>query len=270
LRFHFTRLVTLLAIHGLSSLAWAQQDPIDQRLHSVGYSACDAVILARAWGQPTSQMKDWILSKVGDGMQSTLETDLHQARNHQHSRNQLRCTYREAGFSYSDAQALAGAWGTEMSETKARIGWATARGLRAWIIADLKKAGSPMPQATPSLNPDLEAFASSRFNQCDATLLARMWGESVHENKKFIGMKVLGGSPEYIDDYLRSAREKISRGDLAKCAWTDTGYSYADAQVLSREWGISTWDAKQRAANKLTWGLSEVVDASIRSPRTPH
>ena len=269
MRFHFTRLVTFLAIQGLAGNAWAQQTPLDQRLHAVGYSACDAIILGRAWGQPTHQMKDWILSKVGNGLRPTLETDLQQARQHQRRIGQLRCTYIEAGFSYSDAQVLAGAWGVDLSEAKSRIGWAGARGLRTELAADLSRAGQDAGPTTQARS-DIGAFRASRFTMCDASLLARMWGKTVYENKKYIGQKLLSGWPEIIDDHLRDARDKITRGHLAKCTWSDTGFDYADAQLLSREWGVSTWEAKQTIATKLTWGMGENIETLLLHVKKPH
>ena len=260
MKLYLTKLVTLLALHGWSgSIAWAQSSGTkDQQLLQAGFSTCDARILGVAWQSSTEDMKDWILNKVQYGLTQTVHESLPSARMTARLKGALKCGYVEAGFSYRDVETLAGAWNTNSWEAKMRIGWAAARGHRDSLVADLKAA---LTGSTSQL--ELAAFKSSRFIQCDATLLARMWGETVIQNKEFIGMKVKAGSANSVDHYLNAARDKVARGYIQKCDWVDVPYTYDDAELLAKSWSMETWEAKTQIAEKLTWGNASTIDTLL-------
>ena len=113
---------------------------------------------------------------------------------------------------------------------------------------------------------EINAFANSKYNSCDTKLLSQYWGQSIVDTKARIGRKVLwgdGGVP-YLEQYLVTARVKAIRGVYSRCSYLDEGYTYKDAEALSKYWGESTvWQAKQRIEDNLMLGNQQEVDVAL-------
>ncbi|MEQ7155706.1 hypothetical protein [Brevundimonas aurifodinae] len=100
-----------------------------------------------------------------------------------------------------------------------------------------------------------DAYASSRYNYCDARILGEFYGTDVEGGKIMIGEKILNGIGTNVPVVLAEARDVGYA-----CAWEDTGYSYNDARVLASIWGFADpYDAKLKAADLFTWGNSQQV-----------
>lgn len=107
------------------------------------------------------------------------------------------------------------------------------------------------PAFAQSENDYIRAFGFSDYTYCDAKLVGNVWSMTPYEGKIQIGMKIVGGFDENLGPLLSSAR----RQGYA-CEWADTGLSYDNAEDLAGVWGITTWDAKARAARMFTMGQS--------------
>jgi hypothetical protein len=105
-----------------------------------------------------------------------------------------------------------------------------------------------------------QAYANSRYNYCDAKMVAALWGLNISAGKDRIGNKILYGIEYVVDQDLANSRQ---RGN--SCSFEDTEFTYEDAQRLSNAWGgrLSVWDAKTKIAAFVTAGQSSEIRAQM-------
>jgi hypothetical protein len=111
---------------------------------------------------------------------------------------------------------------------------------------------------------DLQRYAASKYEYCDALVLSAFWGESIVEAKASIGHKLAINFAEDIEDSLRTARDRGRR-----CEFQDTGFEFEDADVLASMWRISVGEAKSQIAEKVSMGMrsdaQELIERARRS-----
>jgi len=136
-------------------------------------------------------------------------------------------------------------------------------------------ADSPHSEESPTLlsgnsdrqRSEIEAFADSVYNYCDAVILGDFWGQSVAESKARIGRKVMWGDDgvPYLEQYLVDARIEALKESTPPCAYSDVGYSYDDAAALAEFWGEpSAWEAKERIVHNLMLGNQDEIDWALK------
>lgn len=131
-------------------------------------------------------------------------------------------------------------------------------------------AGALAVAATPAAaqyeNPEayINAYANSGYNYCDAKIMGAFYGFDPYRGKLEIGAKIVNNISENIKDILSS-----SRNQGAFCSWSDVPLSYQDAEALGGFWGISTDEAKARAAEYYTRGQSGQLQDKLRYGYTP-
>lgn len=108
------------------------------------------------------------------------------------------------------------------------------------------------------------AYASSGYNYCDAKIMGAFYGFDPYKGKLEIGAKIVNNISENIKDILSS-----SRNQGAFCSWSDVPLSYQDAETLGGFWGITTPEAKARAAEYYTRGQSGQLQDKLRYGYTP-
>ena len=106
----------------------------------------------------------------------------------------------------------------------------------------------------------LQTFFASGYVYCDAKLVADFWGGAdIGETKTNIGWKILNGIGANVTEILQ-----LSRNAGNACEWSDTGYSYADAERLAAIWGLAEpYQAKLRVASYLTNGERALVERAL-------
>ncbi|MFT5680777.1 MAG: hypothetical protein ACI8RZ_001683 [Myxococcota bacterium] len=119
----------------------------------------------------------------------------------------------------------------------------------------------------PPAQSDWERFLESRYDYCDATVLAGMWGDTdVSEAKDAIGRFLIDGQGDLLESKLGWAREhaqeNFSNRSL-RCHYDQIGFTFDDAVALSTLWGIDSWDAKMRI--ELKYLLDSHSDTYIRA-----
>jgi len=107
------------------------------------------------------------------------------------------------------------------------------------------------PAAAQTDDDRVEAFASSRYNYCDAKMLGALWGFDAYGGKVRIGDKILSGIEGNLEPLFNQSREAGNT-----CDWDDTALSPADAAVLAQVWGTSVREARRTAASHYTYGTS--------------
>jgi hypothetical protein len=104
-------------------------------------------------------------------------------------------------------------------------------------------------------------FLGKGYNYCDAKLLAGFWGVSIDQAKSTGGEKIANGLSKNLRNMMVQARQQ------GRCDWSDTGYSYEDAEALSRYWGRSIDDAKAKVADLYTAGDAKQVNRALKKAR---
>ncbi|MEZ5995012.1 MAG: toll/interleukin-1 receptor domain-containing protein [Hyphomonadaceae bacterium] len=105
----------------------------------------------------------------------------------------------------------------------------------------------------------LQTFFASGYQYCDAKLVAEFWGNDIGETKVNIGWKIINGLADAVPEIL-----DLSRRAGHSCDWIDTGYSYADAEVLARVWGLAEpYQAKLRVQQLVTAGQRLTVERAL-------
>jgi len=123
-----------------------QQDAIATFLQQAKYTYCDAKMIAGLWKQSAREAKSYIGSKLAMGSTRGIDRTLDDARAFAQKNRRARCTFREAGFSYQDAVALARLWSVTTGEAKAISEEKIAFGNESIVRAQLREARRPRPQ----------------------------------------------------------------------------------------------------------------------------
>jgi hypothetical protein len=95
-----------------------------------------------------------------------------------------------------------------------------------------------------------DAYDASTYSFCDAVMVGVLYGVNGVEGKSKIGANILqgGGIPE-VERLLAQAR---STGIM--CNFEDTGYQFADAQIVAGVWGVPVDQAKTKIAQIVSAG----------------
>ncbi len=125
---------------------------------------------------------------------------------------------------------------------------------------------APVSALAPSARQDvlvpgdpMQTFFASGYIYCDAKLVAEFWGDDIGETKVTIGLKILNGLGSAVPDILN-----LSRQAGHSCEWSDTGYTYADAERLASIWGLAEpYQAKLRVESYVTNGQASIVDQAL-------
>ncbi len=247
-----------------------QEDDLNAFFGS-GYSYCDAKVLSAYWKVDITEAKARIGAETSRGAPRKVELQLEQARKKLKGRKRVTCDYWETKYAYEDAEALAAAWGTDITEAKARIGKEVTLG-RGKALDDKLKALGRVPGAVSEGEDEethaLEKFWNSGLGYCDAELLAALWGADVYQVKVSMGLKLLGGNHDLLASELTRARDAArTRGQ--QCEFWSTPYSAEDASALATFWGVSLEATKARVAAAYTAGGRASVDPQLKAARGP-
>jgi hypothetical protein len=110
----------------------------------------------------------------------------------------------------------------------------------------------------------ISIFSASVFTYCDAKLISNFYSQGIWQSKIDIGQMVFYGDGPSVTDKLRTSRQSGNQ-----CDWSDTGYSYNDAQPIAAAWGLRGVDeAKSKMSMLATAGRQHWVDAALGSCHT--
>lgn len=125
-------------------------------------------------------------------------------------------------------------------------------------------ARRPVPHRTVQrrVNP-WHSYLRSGFDDCDAKMLAGLWGTSVNQAKLTIGRKVSHGGRRTVTLALRSARQQATRHRKFACSYHEAGYRYADAERVAQRWDVPVGTAKRMMQDKIIGGQRRTLDQLI-------
>jgi hypothetical protein len=284
-------LALLQAIGLESALADADMD----RYASSSYAYCDAVMLAKVWNQSAEEAKATIGRKLGWGNERIIQANLVDARR-RGGRCEFQDT--EFDFDDAEALAALWHTSVAEAKTAlaekvslgaldtARDVVRSAHASRASVtsapssnLRDSRNAGRASDDRNGQgarnsggvkfqsrrqvdeerdMERNMQRYANSKYEYCDALMLSAFWGESVGEAKATIGHKLAINFAEDIEDSLRTARDRGQR-----CEFQDTGFEFDDAQALASMWRISVGEAKSQIAEKVSMGFRSDAQQAI-------
>lgn len=125
---------------------------------------------------------------------------------------------------------------------------------RSQVVASASLAIAQLWGAHAFASQDAAAKFLTQYNYCDAKILAGAWSTSEYEAKTRGGMKINANATPVLEEALVDGRKKGK-----KCDFVDTGFSYEDAEALSKLWGGSVEEAKTALASKLTEGMRDLA-----------
>lgn len=101
------------------------QDSHFERFLNSKYTYCDAKMIALVWGTSVFDAKGILGQKIDSGLTDLADADITSGRAQAleafDSNPAIRCSYEEAGFSYSDAVRLGELWGIDSWDAKLYI-----------------------------------------------------------------------------------------------------------------------------------------------------
>ena len=119
-------------------------------------------------------------------------------------------------------------------------------------------------ETAPSSDADFQHMFSAGFVYCDAKLLAAHWKIDIGEAKSRIGRLVRVGQKPLVGTRLAQAYELAGSGRGARCDFSDSGYSFADAKKLAKVWGVSVAEARATVERKLNWGDDNMIRQALQ------
>jgi hypothetical protein len=110
-------------------------------------------------------------------------------------------------------------------------------------------------------------FFASKYTYCDAKMLSFLWRQSIDESKSRIGRKVGWGDDKVLEGMLRRARNQAQKLPKARCNFHEAGFTYQDAEKLSRIWRTSPGQSKSLVEQKIMGGGESKVRSLLGKPR---
>lgn len=219
---------------------------------------CDARVLAAHWNTDPPNATAALADKIRRGDQATLRSVLGEARARAWETG-ANCDFSHTGLGSNDAELLAGAWGIDVYEAKARLASKVMLNGLPWVrdevLTPLQVDAHEGPEVDGADADAAAYFQSDAFTYCDATILARGWGTSPWEAKTALGFKLRNGyaaqARQAVDDQRARA---IASGHT--CPYQESGYSYDDAVALAAQWGMGVPQAKVKLEQRLLQGTA--------------
>jgi hypothetical protein len=119
-------------------------------------------------------------------------------------------------------------------------------------------------ETAPSSDSDAQHMFPAGFVYCDAKLLAAHWKIDINEAKNRMGRLVNTGQKPLVEGRLKQAYDRAGSGSGTRCVFNDSGYSFADAEKLSKVWGVSVAEAKAMVESKLNWGGNNHIRQALQ------
>lgn len=244
-----------------------------QRFFDAGWRYCDAVMLSGIWGGDAWEAKVKAGRMLPASGRKSVEDAVGSARAAAAEGRGRACAFHETGYTYDDAAAIAKAWGGSVMDAKGRIETKVMWGdydVIDQLIAEGKRGGGPQHEADPDAQAMQAFFDSKDVDYCHAKMLSAAWGSTVSQAKVILGHKVMGGHTQLMESALGEARTHARKNPAGRCTWVETGFRYADAELLGQLWDMSVTEAKTALTDKYLYGTEASVRDFLAQNRSGH
>jgi hypothetical protein len=158
---------------------------------------------------------------------------------------------------------MASYWKTDTYDAKMKIAQFVAETSQFTVKNFVKKVSSSPKKNTIGGSPS-DAFFNSGYDYCHALMVGNAYGKSPYETKMWLGSFLLANDKPLVELKLDYGRSQAQKDPNKACRFSDTDFSYADAQKLAKMWEITTEEAKATLANKYTWGVEKDLMRMLR------
>ena len=165
-----------------------------------------------------------------------------------------------SNYGYCDARKVAQVWNTGILEAKAVIGGKIAGGLTHLIDADIASTGGSAPCIWDDLGLEYD----------HAVALAQQWGRSPWDAKAKaatmateMGHKRFFESMGFVFDGMGGGA--AGQTERYQQLFFRSDYGYCDALKVAQVWGTDVGGAKAVIGQKISDGITDLVDVDIRS-----
>ena len=246
-------------------------DRMVQRFFEAGWHYCDAVVLSGLWEGGPWDAKVRVGSQIASNHVHLAEQALSEARKSARAGQGQRCPFRHA-YTPEDADALAKAWGISRNEAKVRaedkILWGDYALIDEAIARGKQMSGAPAVEPDPDTRALRAFLESSDLDLCHAKMLSAAWGSTVSQAKVILGHKLVHGHTELQQEAMAEARSHARANLAARCQWSDTSFSFADATQIAKLWDMTVEEAKAALTDKYLHGTESSVRSFLAS-QTP-
>jgi hypothetical protein len=247
--------VLVLTLPGVASAG----DGMSVFLKQQKYTYCDAKFLSVLWKTSVSDAKTTIGGKVFAKQEATLDAALPGARKAAAAAKGGRCTFHEAGFSYTDAQKLAKLWKVPESTAKTKAEDKILAGGEKGLRSILKSA--PAGSGDKPADPLGTFLKQDRYSGCEVKLLSKLWKTTAKDAKVRIGTKLAANDTKYIETELTSARGLPKM----KCTIADAGFTAWDMQRLAKMWEMSVKEVTPLIEKKIFNGATSMLRETLKN-----
>ena len=252
------QIVSFLALYMWSPNAQANDEQYIEAYFKEPISMCELRNLSRFWKKEQYETKIMIGKELVQ--KNNLLPIIKKANTDARKNGAKDCEYWDLDFNYEDAELMGRIWGVDTYEAKMKLAQHTA----ATSFKETKKlitthrkthTKSYPPQAQP-----IDIFALSKYDYCHAKMLSKAYGQpSVYDGKIWIGQLLKNNEQELVETKLQFARSEAQKKKENRCQFSDTPYTYSDAEILAKAWSISTEDAKVMIEQKYLYGSESLI-----------
>ena len=260
---HVMQFISFLALYVWNSPAQANEDAYISAYIEAPISNCEVRNLSSYWSKSTKE------TKIAIGQAITEKKDLlpviQKANQSARDKGVADCEFWDLDFTYEDAEVMGKAWGVDTYEAKMKLANIAAK--ESFSVAKklvgqhtAKQKSAPKPKQTGE-----DAFFSSKYDWCHAKMLSKAYGlNSVYEAKVWIGNILNTGDLGLLQAKMGFAQGEAEKNPQNQCSFTETRFSYQDAEKLASMWKVSTAEAKVALQNKYLFGLEFQLEEQLR------
>ena len=260
---HVMQFISFLALYVWNSPAQANEDTYIAAYIKEPISTCEVRNLSSYWSKSAKE------TKIAIGQAITEKKDLlpviQKANQNARDKGVADCEFWDLDFTYEDAEVMGLAWGVDTYEAKMKLAKIAAK--ESFSVAKklvgqhtAKQKSAPKPKKTGD-----EAFFASKYDWCHAKMLSKAYGlNSVYEAKVWIGDILNAGDLGLLQAKMGFAQGEAEKNPQNQCSFTETRFSYQDAEKLASMWKVSTAEAKVALQDKYLYGLEFQLEEQLR------
>ncbi|MEM8923904.1 MAG: hypothetical protein AAGD35_10420 [Actinomycetota bacterium] len=235
---------------------------------NAGYNGDQLDVLAEFWDVSVVKAKTKAGLFVLEGQRPVVDEILYQLAPY--------AAFWDAGYTGAQLDALAGFWGVDQLDAKAKAGGYVLYGDRSVVDEVLASlAGDNPSEETPTEGPTADEIAAYEaywnagytFNQL--RYLADLWDVEQLDAKAKAGAYILNGEAGIVDGALEGFNGPRYSTEEAYAAFWDAGYRYEELRYLAEYWDLGEFKAKAKAGKKVLNDKRGEVDAILADADIP-
>ena len=256
---HVMQFISFLALYVWNSPAQANEDAYISAYIEAPISNCEVRNLSSYWSKSTKETK----IAIGQAITEKKISSRHPKPTKAHETKVWQIAF---GFGLHLRRCRSHGFGMGC-RYRSQDGFANIAAKESFLLPKnfggqhtAKQKSAPKPKQTGE-----EAFFASKYDWCHAKMLSKAYGlNSVYEAKVWIGDLLNTGDLGLLQAKMGFAQGEAEKNPQNQCSFTETRFSYQDAEKLASMWKVSTAEAKVALQNKYLFGLEFHLEEQLR------